>query len=138
MLTSLGTLAGNFVAALIAVPFGLAFVGFAISLRIYLTTPLGLSLIGRVTGITLRDMLRSVAPQTEAGAIMMALLFLAKGLLLEDLEPIERLCIMVPMGALLYGAGMLLFGRRVLGAVIGEARPIVASVQGRTRRIAAG
>jgi O-antigen/teichoic acid export membrane protein len=134
MVTALGTLVGNFLAALVAVPFGLAFVGFAVSLRIYLTTPLGLNLIARVTGIKVADMLKCIAPQTAAALTMMLLLILARNFLLESLDPILRLCIMVPMGAVIYCAGMLLVGRSVLSTVFGEARPFITALHNRMRR----
>lgn len=121
---SLGTLIGNFLVALVTVNFGLTWVALGVSVRGYMTVPLGLHFLTRATGLRIRDVLFGMAPPVASAVVMVALLLAGKAFLLESLHPIVRLAVMVPAGAVIYAACMSVVGRKLLIEVGNELAPI--------------
>jgi PST family polysaccharide transporter len=124
LLTSFGTLVGNFVVALITVTFGLFWVAFGVSARSYLTTPLGLVLIKRATGVRVSEVLLGIAPSVLSATAMAAVLFGVKALFLASMHPILRMGVMIPLGAAVYSLCMLVIGRQLLSEVGAELQPV--------------
>jgi PST family polysaccharide transporter len=123
LVTSFGALMGNMAAAGATVAFGLTWVALGVSVRAYFSTPLGLFLISRSTGISVISVLRSIAPAAISAFIMAIALISLQRALLADSSPILRLCLMVPIGAAVYGALMMLIGRRLVADIQTEFQP---------------
>lgn len=91
-----------------AVQFGLVALATANVARAYLTMPIQLWMFSKATGMKGWDVMRNVVPPTIGSAIMAGVLMAVAPSIHAWIEsPILRLCVMVPMGVLIYGAVLL-------------------------------
>lgn len=115
--------------SLAAVPFGLEAVAAAYVLRAYLTMPYQVALVIKATDITIGGMWRSIAPSLLASAVMVAALFAVETPIRAHVADagIAYLATVVAIGASVYVASLILFGRsfvlaqiKVLRAMLGK------------------
>lgn len=108
--------------ALAAIPFGLFAIAAGKTIESHLTLPYGLSLLRKGISLRLRDMLNAVGPAYFAALAMAAALIGLSHFTLQSLEPLPRLAILVPLGAILYFAILGIFARPYLTSNIEELR----------------
>jgi O-antigen/teichoic acid export membrane protein len=101
--------------SLLAAPFGLQWVAAAYVLRAYLTMPYHLALFKRDTGIGLAAMLRAIMPPFLAALAMAAALLMVGPFLRGILgQGVAYLAVAVPLGCIVFAAGLLLFAANYL------------------------
>lgn len=111
-----------------AVQFGLVALAAANVARVYLTMPIQLWMFSRATGMRGWDVLRNVIPPAIGALIMAGVLLLASPSIHAWIEsPILRLCVMVPMGMLIYGAVLLAGWRSFVLDQVQGVRSVLAS-----------
>lgn len=94
--------------SLSAVQFGLLALAVANVARAYLTMPIQLWMFSKATGMKGWEVTRNVVPPIIGSVIMAGVLMAAAPSIHAWIEsPILRLCVMVPMGVMIYGAVLL-------------------------------
>ncbi len=106
----------NFTLAVIATwvfaPFGLLAVAIAVVVRQFLTWPLSVRLVKRVSGAPMVAQLKAAAPAFAAALIMVALVFAASAVLPAATPALVRLLTMISVGALSYPVMFILLSPR--------------------------
>jgi O-antigen/teichoic acid export membrane protein len=105
--------------------FGVLWVAVGITVRAYLVVPVALLMLKRGLQLDPMAVVRGVLPPFVSAVGMGLILLALKIGLLQDMVPLLRLAIMVPCGALLYGAKLWIFGRSYSAEMHTELAPIV-------------
>jgi O-antigen/teichoic acid export membrane protein len=110
---------------MVAAPFGLPWVAAAYVLRSYLTMPYHLTLFRRDTGIGFVPMLRTILPPfLSALAMVISLFLLAPYLKVLLGHGVVYLGAAVPLGALLFGGALLVFGTDYIRSNVDALQPL--------------
>jgi hypothetical protein len=115
------------VLSLAAARYGLAWIAAAYVFRAYLTMPYQMHLFRRETGIDGVAMLRTVMPPLVGSLVMVGVLLLAAPALHRALGGgVAYLAAAVPVGAAVFAAALLLFGRAYIRSNLAALRPLRA------------
>jgi O-antigen/teichoic acid export membrane protein len=123
--------------SLAAAPYGLVAIGWAYVVRAYLVLPLQLVAFKRHSGLHYGETLRSIWPAVGTSTLM-ALALVALDAVAGEALRSRRLFLLtaMPVGALVYGAGLWFFARRFVLEQVRDLKGMVAS--GRAAREGAG
>lgn len=117
--------------SLVAVRFGLIGMAVAVVARSYLMLPIQLWLFRRATGMGPWEVLRNLAPSMSSALVMSgALLAIEPWVWAWIDQPIPRLAVMVPLGALIYATVLIVVWRRFTLLQIEGVRAVIASRRG--------
>jgi PST family polysaccharide transporter len=116
---------GNALFAFLAAPFGMIAVMASQTLRAYISLPFPLLLLKRGIGLSPIAAVRGVAPAFLCSLAMGGALMLLRTYWMQDFTSLDRILVLVPLGAVLYGLLMLVFGRSSLAANYAELRPLL-------------
>jgi PST family polysaccharide transporter len=128
-MTNLVALASSAVIALALVRYGVVAVAIGFTARAYLTIPFVLWMLKRGLGLSPADAIKGLLPPFAVAAVMALSLLAIKHFWLSDFGPAARLAMIIPLGAVLYGFGLMLFARRYVEDLRKEVRPLISRLE---------
>lgn len=115
----------NIAVAIVAIPFGLFAIASGKTIESHLTLPYGLKLLRQGIGLRMIEVFRAIGPAYLSALTMAAALTVLSNFALQNLSPVVRLGVMVPLGAILYTALLAVFARKYLVSNIEELRVLL-------------
>jgi PST family polysaccharide transporter len=132
--STLFSLLSSIAITLMTIRYGVAAVALGFAIRAYVLLPFTLFMLQRGLQLSPMAAIRGVWPPFLAGVLMALALWAVKAELLGGIAPLERLAILVPMGAAFYAAALFTLGRTYAGEMYAELSPIVLHLTKRFRR----